>query len=77
MASCRSARLSQAPLLLGLLVGQIEVEEHEDAGFRVHAEQGDQPHPDPDAHVVAEQVEEPDGADRGKGHRQQDDARSW
>ncbi len=66
---------AQAPLLSGLFVGQIQVEEHEDAGFGIHPEQGDEPHPDADAHVVAEQIEEPDGPHRRKGNRQQDDGR--
>src|SRR3990172_1814207 len=61
------------PFLPGVLVGQVEVEHHEDAGCRVHAQQGDEAHPDGDAHVVAEQVEQPDGAHRRKRHGQQDE----
>ena len=43
--------------------------------FSFHAEQSDQPHPLADAQVIAQQVEEPDGADGGEGHGEQDDGR--
>ena len=58
-----------------LVEGEVEVEEHEDAGLGVDAEERDQAHPDRDAHVVAERPEEPDGAHGREGHGQQDDHR--
>ena len=68
-APCRMASSSppgscSRPLLPELLVGQVEEQQHEDAGLGVEAEQRDHAHPGRDRHVVAEQVEEPDGADR-------------
>ena len=74
MACLQLGQAAEAPLPLRLLVGQVQVQEHEDPGLGVHPQQGDQADPDPDAHVVAEQVEEPDGADRGERHGQGDDA---
>jgi hypothetical protein len=48
---------------------------HENAGLRVNAKQRDQPHADADAHVVAKQVQQPDGADGRERHREHDNLR--
>ena len=55
MASRRSRGVPHQPGQPPLLVRQVQIEQHEDAGFRIHAHQRDQPHPDSDAHVVAQQ----------------------
>ena len=75
MASFRSSRLRIASGRLRLVVGEVEVQEHEDAGLGVESQQGDQADPDADRDVVAEGVEQPDRADRGKGHGEQHDER--
>ena len=56
-------------------MGQIEIEQHHHAGLGIEAGQGDDAHPDGDRGVVAEQIEEPEGADQGEGHGQKDDRR--
>src|SRR5205807_99478 len=58
-----------------LLEREVEIEEHEDAGFGIDAEKGDEPHPDGDRHVVVEEPEEPDRPDRGEWHGEEDDHR--
>jgi len=60
------AQRPQPAFLLRLLIGKVEIEKHEDSGLRVHPQQRDQPHPDPDAHVISEQVKKPEGADGGE-----------
>ena len=64
---------SQVPLPARVLVSDVEIEQHEHARLGVNAHQRDQADPDADAHVVAEQIQQPDGADRREGHRQEDD----
>src|SRR6266542_38664 len=64
---------SQASFTVGVLIGNVEIEQHEHAGFRVDAHQRDQADPYADAHVVAEQIEQPHGADRRERHGQEDD----
>ena len=59
-----------------MIPGVIEVEQHHDAGFGIETRQRDESDPDGDAHVVAEQVEEPERADQRKRHGEQDDRRS-
>ena len=56
-------------------MSQIEVEKHDHARLRIEPGQGDDADPDGDAHVVAEQIEEPEGADQGKRHGQENDGR--
>ena len=68
-----SSRLRETALLPGLRIGKIQIEEHEDPGLGIDAEERNQADPDPDTHVVAEQIEKPDRADGGKRHREQDD----
>ena len=67
------AEVSQPSLLLRLVIREIEIEQHEDPGLGIDPEQGDEPDPDPDAHVVTEEVEQPDRADGGERHCQDDD----
>ena len=55
------------------MVGEVQVQQHKDRGLSVHAEQGDQTHPNRDAHVVAEQIEQPDRTDCGKRNGQKND----
>ena len=71
----RSASVRRRPSREAFSVGEVEIQQHEDAGLGVDAEQRDQPDPDGDAHVVAEQVQVPDGADGRERHRQQHDRR--
>ena len=70
-----AAACAGGPARRRFVVGEVEIEQHEDAGLGVHAHQRDQPHPHADAHVVAEQVQQPDRADGRERHRQQDDQR--
>ncbi len=53
----------------------IEVEQHHDAGLGIEAGERDEADPHGDAHVVAEQVEQPERADQRERHRQQHDER--
>src|SRR6266545_3265901 len=64
---------SQASFTAGVFICNVEIEQHEDAGLRVDAHQCDQADPDADAHVVAEQIEQPHSADGGERHGQEDD----
>src|SRR5439155_26395494 len=57
--------------------GEVEVEEHEDAGLGVDTQERNQPHPDGDARVVAEEIEEPDGAHRRERHDEKNDHRLY
>ncbi len=54
MASCRSVLRAHPALPHGVLVGQIEEEQHEDAGLGVEAHQRDHADPHGDRHVVVE-----------------------
>ncbi len=65
----------QAPGGLELVPGMVQVEKHDDPRLGVQAGQGYQPHPDGDAQVVVEQVQEPEGPDEGERHRKQYDRR--
>ena len=47
-----------------LVEGDVEIEEHEDAGLGVDTQERNEPHPDGDARVVAKEIEEPNGAHR-------------
>ena len=67
MASSRSSRLFIAPAALRSSYAKVEVQEHEDAGLRVEAEQSDQADPDADGDVVAERVKEPHAPTAEKG----------
>ena len=69
MALLEVARGLQPSLASGVLVREVEVQQHEDAGLGVDAQQRDEADPDADAHVVAERVEQPDGADGGERAR--------
>ena len=60
----------QASFLLGLIVAEVQEEQHEDPGLRIEAHEGDETHPHGDAHVVAQGPEQPEGADGAEGHRQ-------
>ena len=51
----------------------IEVEQHDDAGLGIESGERDESDPDGDAHVVAEQVEEPERADQRERHGEQHD----
>jgi hypothetical protein len=66
---------SQASFARRLLVREIEIQQHEDAGFGVYSEQRDQPDPYGEARVVAEQLQVPDGADGRERYGQQHDRR--
>src|SRR5215472_7331597 len=57
-----------------LLVGKMKVEQHEDTGLGIHAQQRDEPDPHPDAHVVAEHVEEPDGTHGRERHSENNES---
>src|SRR5271157_1051357 len=57
----------------GIVIGEVQIEQHEDGGFGVDAEQSDQTHPHSDAHVVVQQVENPDRADGRERNCGQDD----
>lgn len=50
------------------MIREIEVKQHEDGRFRIHSKQRDQPNPHCNAHVVVQEVEEPDRANRRKRH---------
>src|SRR4030042_1374834 len=63
----------EATFLLRLFIGEVKIEKHEDTGFGIHTEECDQSDPHPDAHVVAEEVKEPEGANGRKRHGQQND----
>jgi hypothetical protein len=66
------AETVQAAFAPGLLVGQVEVEQHEDSGLGVDPQQGNQAHPHGDAHVVAGQIQKPETAPTAeKRHGQQ------
>src|SRR5215469_3685303 len=54
----------QAVFALCLLVGQIEVQQHEYPCLSIDSQQGNQSHPYGDAHVVASRVQKPDRAYR-------------
>ena len=58
------AEALQPAIQLGLLVGQVEVEQHENSRLGINSEQGNQSHPHGDAHVVADCVQKPDRAHR-------------
>ena len=63
MAS-RRYRCSGAGHFFPLVVGQVEVQKHDDAGLRIETGgQRDDPNPNGDAEVIAGEVEEPEGAD--------------
>src|SRR6476620_5647856 len=47
---------SQTTFTACILVRDIEIEQHEDAGFRIDPHQRDQADPDADTHVVPEQI---------------------
>ena len=64
----------EAAFGLPAVVGDIQVEEHQDPGLGVQAGQGQHAHDHADAEVVAQEIEQPDGPQQGKGHRQHDDA---
>ena len=70
IASSRSPVGVEQPALPRLVVGEVEEEEHEDAGLGVEAHERDHPDPGGDRDVVAEEVEEPDRAHRRERHRQ-------
>jgi hypothetical protein len=63
------------PLAPPLLVGHVEVQEHHNPRFGVQPREGDDPHPDGDAQVVVQQVQEPEGTDQRKRNGQDDDER--
>src|SRR5206468_6494226 len=54
-------------------VGQIEVEEHDDAGFGVKTGQGDEADPNGHAEVVVEKVENPERSNQGERHGHEND----
>ena len=56
-----------APCGAELFPRVIEIEQHHDAGLGIEAGERDQTDPDCDAHIVAEQVEKPEGADNENG----------
>ena len=64
IASIRSAFVFRLPFAFCLVVGQIQEQEHEDAGLRVKAHQCDHADPGGNRNVVAEDPHEPDGADQ-------------
>ena len=68
------AQIAHSAFLFCVFVRKVEIKEHEDAGLCIHAEQRDEPDPHGDAHVVPQQVEEPYGAYRGKGHSEHDNS---
>ena len=61
------------PFVLPLVVGEVEVEQHDDAGLGVETGEGDDADPHGDAQVVAEQVEQPERADERERHGEHDD----
>src|ERR1035441_6714221 len=71
IASRRSATEFMPARQAALFVRQFQVEQHEHSRLGIDAHQRDQPHPYADAHVVAQQVEQPDGADPRERHGQQ------
>ena len=73
MASRRSSDVAHPALLDPLGVGQVEVEQHDDAGLGVQAGQGDDADPDGDAQVVVQQVKDANGADQRERHGEHDD----
>src|ERR1019366_8108579 len=67
------AKALQLAFQLGLVVSQVQIEQHEHAGLGIDTQQRDQTDPHPDSHVVAEKVQEPDGAHSGERYGQDDD----
>ena len=61
------------PVAQGLLVGKIEIEEHEDSGLGINAQQSNDAEPDRNTHVVAQGIHDPDRPHCRKGHGQDDD----
>src|SRR5437867_5818497 len=59
------------------VIGEIQVEQHEDPGLSVEAQEGDQTDPHADGHVVAQGPKQPDGADSGEGDCEKHDQRLW
>src|SRR6266436_2550250 len=51
--------------------GMIKVKEHDDAGLRIETGQSNETDPNSHTQIVAEQVQEPEGADEGEGDRQE------
>ena len=58
MASRRSATLRIMPFFFHSIVGQVQVEEHDHAGFGIEAGQGDDPDPHRHAQVVVQEARE-------------------
>ena len=59
--------------LLPFLIGELKVEKHDHARFRIKTGKGNNTYPNSDAHVVIEEVEEPEGPDQGERNSEQDD----
>src|SRR6266850_3208969 len=57
------------------LVRKVKVEQHEDAGFGIDPEKGENAEPDSNAHIVAERGNHPDGTHGGEWNRQGNDHR--
>src|SRR5439155_1784517 len=69
------SRVAHPALPLPLRVGQVQVKQHDHAGFGIQPRESDQADPDGNAEVVIKQIENPDGADQGKGDsREHDDS---
>ena len=60
-------------VFLPLLVGEVEVEEHDDAGLGIEPGERDDADPYGHAEVVTEEVDRPERADERERNRQKDD----
>ncbi len=69
MAASSPPGVCEQTVPAGLLVRDVEEQQHEHARLRVEAEQGDHADPRGDRDVVVQQVEQPDGADGRERHR--------
>ena len=65
--------VQEPPLALPLFIRVVEVEKHHDSGLGVYPGQRDNPDPDSYAQVIAEEIEEPDRPNEGKGDCQEHD----
>src|ERR1035437_4270591 len=65
MMGIRPARMT----LTVIILGRIPLT----APCRIESCEGNDAHPDGDTHIVIQQVEEPEGADKGKRHRKKHD----
>ena len=65
----------QQAFLFPFFIGKIKIEEHHHARLRIEAGKGDDAHPDGNAHIVIEQIQEPEGTDQRKRHGKQNDDR--